>query len=169
MPTCGAPLRPVRADYGPEPENRFPVREPAKDFDGETMGRLMLHELAASAQVRALAVLLIAADGSLLYRWESWNVDRKTTGDFAPPVIDVSTPGDVVIEYDANLPDRLGDGQPVVFRGGSANVQSADKAYAQPAVLPTDPLTSTVTVRCQYFDSGAFVAGLDAPLLVALW
>lgn len=169
MSTSGFPLRPTRDDFGPEPVNRTPVRSAEMDLDAETIGRLMFHQLAGLGQVVPLAVLIINADGSLAFRWEAWNRNRATTGDYAPPAIDVSTPGVVLIEYSATVPDRLGEGQPLAFRGGVANVQSADKVYGNPAVLPASPLGSSVTVQTSYFDSGAFVAGLDAPLFVALW
>lgn len=171
MSDAGFPLKPVRSDFGPEPVNRTPVRSAEKDLDAETTGRLMFHQLTGVGQVAALAVLLIDSDGELLYRWEAWNRERSSTGPYAPPEIDVSTPGDCVITYPATVPDRKGEAQPLVFRGGVANVQSSTKAYFQPAVLPTDPLTSGVTVRCKYFDDAAnnAVAGLDAPLLVVLW
>jgi hypothetical protein len=166
----GFPIKPVRSDFGPEPVNRTPVRSAEKDLDAETIGRLIFHQLSGVGQVAALAVLLIAPDGELLYRWEAWNRERSSTGPYAPPTIDVvTTPGQVVITYPATVPDRTSELQPLVFRGGQANVQSTDKAYAQPAVVPTDPLTSGVVVHTQYFDTGAFVAGLDAPLFVALW
>jgi hypothetical protein len=165
----GFPIKPVRSDFGPEPVNRTPVRSAEKDLDAETTGRLIFHQLAGVGQVAALAVLLIAPDGELLYRWEAWNRERSSTGPYAPPEIDVTTPGEVVITYPASVPDRTSELQPLVFRGGMGNVQSPDKAYAQPAIEPTTPLTSGVVVYTKYFDAGDFVDGLDAPLFVALW
>jgi hypothetical protein len=167
----GFPIKPVRSDFGPEPVNRTPVRSAEKDLDAETTGRLLFHQLAGVGQVSPLAILIIEADGDLSYRWECWNRERSSTGSYAPPEIDVSTPGEVVITYPATVPDRKGDLQPLVFRGGTGNVQSSTKAYFQPAVLPTDPLTSGVIVYTKYFDDAAnnIVAALDAPLVVVLW
>lgn len=170
MSDAGFPLKPVRSDFGPEPVNRTPVRSPEKDLDAETIGRLIFHQLTGVGQVAALAVLIVAADGEIVFRWEAWNRERSTTGPFAPPEIDV-TDGVVTITYPATVPDRKGELQPLVFRGGVGNVQSDARAYFQPGIKPTDPLTSGVTVKCQYFDDAAnnVVAGLDAPLFVALW
>jgi hypothetical protein len=144
----GFPIKPVRSDFG-----------------------LLFHQLAGVGQVAPLAILIINADGTLAYRWECWNRERSSTGPYAPPEIDVSTPGTVVIEYPATVPDRTSELQPLVFRGGTGNVQSDTKAYFQPAVVPTAPLTSGVVVKTKYFDDAAnnIVAALDAPLLVALW
>jgi len=168
MSDGGFPIKPVRSDFGPEPVNRTPVRSPEKDLDAETTGRLMFHQLTGLGQVAALAVLIINADGSLDFRWEAWNRERSSTGPYAPPEIDV-TDGVVTITYPATVPDRNGEGQPLVFRGGVANVQSDSKSYFQPGIKPTAPLSSGVSVTCTYLDTGAAVAGLDAPLFVALW
>jgi len=170
MSDAGFPLRPVRSDFGPEPVNRTPVRSAEKDLDAETTGRLMFHQLAGLGQVSPLAVLIIEADGTLSFRWEAWNRERSSTGPYAPPEIDV-TDGVVTITYPASVPDRTGELQPFVFRGGVANVQSDARSYFQPGVKPTNPLTSAVSVKCTYFDDAAnnVVEDLDAPLFVALW
>lgn len=168
MTTAGAPLRPTRADFGPEPQNRTVVRDARFEFDGETLGRLLLHQVAAAGQVMPLAVFeLDAATPDLGYRWESWNTNRNASGLYTPPAVTAPSATIVRVEYSATVPDRTGALQPLVFRGGIGGAIGGGKALVQ--VRPTSPLSSAFQVELFNWDGSDWADGYTGNVLVAVW
>jgi hypothetical protein len=115
----GFPTRQTRDDFGPEPENRFPVRDPTKEMDGETTGRLMMTSLGALGQMLHRAALKFdGATATVVDRWEAWNPKRISGAPFAPPGITRHSAGVYTIAYAASYPDHTGVTQPLVWSGG---------------------------------------------------
>lgn len=162
----GFPTRPLREDFGPEPENRYPVRHPAKEFDGETTGRLMFHQLSGLGQMTHLCEVLFDSAGNVSYRSECWNPKRITGAPFLPPAVTVNGVGHYTVTYAVEYPDHTGVMQPVVFRGGYVDVHGdATGVYAW-RVIPQAPFSSIVDVRVYKFSGGAWVATAASQLVV---
>lgn len=169
----GFPRRPPRQEFGPEPKNRYPIRNPEKELDGETIGRLLFHQLAGSGLVVPLAwltVLTSAGGGgtaTLLARDEAWNPRYETTGVYAEPDVTRVSAGVFDIEYAANLPDWSGENQPVEFKGGIALYLDDTSTVMMARVIPESPNSSKVRVR-GWVISGSSQTATDGTFLVGL-
>ncbi len=166
----GFPIRPLRPDFGPEPRNRYPVRNAEHETDGETVGRLMFHQLTGLGLVCDLAQLVVstaALTASLAHREEAWNTRGASSGAYEPPALEMTTEGVFTIQYPTTVPDWSGVLQPLVFRGGAAYVLNNDDGVYQARVIPEAVPSSKVTVRVVKFDGGAWVESY-AELLIVL-
>lgn len=149
----GFPRRAPRQEFGPEPQNRYPVRNPNFEMDAETIGRLLLSTVAGSGLMVALAmvdVVTAAASGgsaTVLERHESWNPYYKTAAPFTAPAVTRVSAGVFDIEYPANLPDYSGSLQPVEFAGGVAAYLDNTSTVLMARVIPNAPRSSKVRVR----------------------
>ncbi|MFZ5896801.1 MAG: hypothetical protein ACOY0T_37440 [Myxococcota bacterium] len=165
----GFPIRPLRDDFGPEPRNRAPVRNAEFELDGETVGRLMFHQLTGTGllvDLAELALNLSSSGASILSRKEAWNVRGANSGAFAPPTLERTALGVWTITYPSEVPDWSGRGAPLVFNGGSAECLVDDEAVYRARVIPTSPPSSVVTLRCWVFYAGAFVPSEGQYLVV---
>jgi len=107
----GFPTRPLRPAFGPEPKNRFPVRDPERELDGETVGKLMMHQITGSGLTvpRAWFVLNgLAVTPVLLSRAEAWNPKGVTDVDFPAPVVARTAQGIFTVTYAATFKDETG-------------------------------------------------------------
>ena len=109
----GLPARPTRDDYGPEIKNTRPVRDPSRELDGETVGTLMMHQLAGLGMVSPRAWVL--CDGSagasvqVVSRVEGWNTKNATGAPFDPPTVTRLAVGEFAVDYNFSYPDEKGD------------------------------------------------------------
>lgn len=166
--TNGFPTRPVRDAFGPEPVNAYPVRDPNKELDGETVGRLMLHQLSGVGQTVDLADLVfVGATQVINYRSEAWNPKRQTIAPYAPPGISRTSAGLYVVTYASTYPDHKGDAQPTIFRGGTVTVLDDDASRWSWRVVPTSPFGPSVKVYTWKDIAGVWTA-TDCTLLLAL-
>jgi hypothetical protein len=162
----GFPTRPLREAFGPEPENQYPVRHPAKEFDGETTGRLMFHQLSGLGQVNDLSEVLFDSAGNVSYRSECWNPKRLTGAPYLPPVVTALGVGHYSIQYAVEYPDHTGTLQPVVFRGGYVNVHGDAAGVYSTRVLPEAPYSARVEVWVYKWSGAAWVATAATQLVV---
>jgi len=169
--SAGFPVRPSRDDFGPEPRNRTPVRNAEYEMDGETTGRLLLHQIAGLGLLSSLAELVIATTSSpsitLLTRKEAWNTRAQVSGPYAPPTLARPSAGVITIAYPSQVPDWSGALQPLSFKGGAAFFLDDNANVYSARVIPSPVASSTVTVRGWVFSGGAFNPS-DGTLLVLL-
>jgi hypothetical protein len=166
--TNGFPTRPVRDAFGPDPVNQYPVRDPNKELDGETIGRLMMHQLSGMGQTVDLADLIfVGSTQAISYRSEAWNPKRVTIAPFANPGIVRSSAGLYVVTYEEEYPDHKGTAQPCIFRGGTVTVLDNDGARWSWRVVPSNPFSSVVTVYTWKDIAGTWTA-TDCTLLLTL-
>ena len=124
----GFPNRASRADYGPEPVNAHPVVDPARELDGETVGRLMFHQLAGLGVTAVVAWLLTPGTGAtpaITARAEAWNPNAETGAPYTAPVVTRTGAGEYTIDYPATQPDNTGTLYALNFKAARAAVQAA--------------------------------------------
>jgi hypothetical protein len=159
----GFPVRPLRDEYGPDPVNKYPVMDPTKDLDGETLGRLIFHQLTGLGLASRLAALNFtiqsgAPTSAINWRREAWNTKGQTTGSYAEPTLTRTGTGVTTLAYAANLPDWTGEDQPVIFYGGGGFCSLDDSNIYLVDVRPTSPPSSSVTIRTYVWTSPNWVA-----------
>jgi hypothetical protein len=121
-------------------------------LDAETVGRLMLDQIAGLGLTAFLAKLVVTITSTpsavLVERLEAWNVYGATTGDYAPPVIARLSAGVFTITYPSEVVNTFGVSTPLVFRDGLASYRATGVTTPLHArVEPTNPASSIVTVR----------------------
>ncbi len=129
----GFPLRPLRDAFGPMIKNRYPVRNPEYELDGEILGNLLLAQVAGMGLVSLLAILVIKTtttpSATLLSRAEAWNPLAQTTGPYAAPNVVLASPGVIDITYPTQVPDFKGVLRAITFQGGVALFMDDDAAH----------------------------------------
>lgn len=170
--SAGFPVRPLRQAFGPEPRNRTPVRNAEFEMDGETVGRLMMHQLAGTGLMVPLARLVILTASTpaitLVERYEAWNPRGLVTSPHGAPALARAAAGDFTITYAAQIPDWSEAAQPLVFQGGVASFVADDTNVYTARVIPTTPASSVVRVRGWQWTAPDWVAA-DGRFLVLLW
>lgn len=158
----GFPTRTGRSGFGPDPLNSTFVRDPRKQLDGETIGRLMLWQLGGAG------LLLPQCHFSGEYSGGAWVLDTHAEA-FQPnggagPTIARTSAGVYTFAYAATYPDETGEAKPLVLRGGMANPNGAAVFHGWVA-LNADKHSGTA-----YFWSiqGSTLAD-PAALFVVLW
>jgi hypothetical protein len=120
----GFPLRPLRDAFGPSLKNRYPVRNPAYETDGEVTGNLLFDQIAGMGLTAVIAWLVVKTTTAptcvLLSRQEAWNTLAQSTGAYAPPDVVRASAGVIDITYPAQVPDYKGVLRTLTFSGGVA-------------------------------------------------
>jgi len=112
----GFPTRVGRSGYGPDPINSSFPRDPRKQLNGETTGRLMLWQLGGIGLLSPVAFFIFGyADGTLY--GDSHAEAFQPNGGAWPSVGRTST-GLYTFGYLATYPDEQGVARPLVLRGG---------------------------------------------------
>lgn len=146
MAAGGFPVRPNRSSFGPKPENRFPVRDPKKEFDGPTLGDLLLWTVSGSAVAvaRAWAIVRIATgpNVALVAAGEAWDPDGASA-----PTPAYSSAGTYTLQYAATYPDKDGAPQPVDIKGAFLVGLGTLSDFRGVAKLNSDGRTVDVRVR----------------------
>jgi hypothetical protein len=97
------------------------VRDPSRELDGETVGKLMLWQIAGAGVVAAKAWALMTYDASgvptLTESAEAWDAN----GAVVPTVVDVGV-GEVRLEYASTYPDQNGTAVTTNFSGAVPSV-----------------------------------------------
>lgn len=156
----GLPLRPSRQDYGPDPVNTRPVRDPSRELDGETIGKLMLHQLAGLGAVTARAWLttriIAGPDVELASRAEGWNPNDVQTSPYTPPTVVRAGPGEYTVDYQSEYPDQDGTLQPLVVSGMAVKIlvpsdQALTSVYSERADLAASPPVGIVRINVKTY------------------
>ncbi len=109
----GLPGRPSRDDYGPDIKNRRPVRDASTELDGETVGTLMMHQLAGFGLVVPKAWVLCdgsaGASVSIVSRVEGWNTKNNLSAPFDPPTVTRNSVGEFFVDYNFSYPNEQGE------------------------------------------------------------
>jgi len=115
---AGFPTRPARGSFGPDPVNTRPVRDRSRELDGEDIGRLLFHQIAGLGLMIPLARVRMTAQASpiLIERFEAWNPQLLTTGDFVDPTLIRVGAGIYTIEYPSPIADHEGTATNLSFR-----------------------------------------------------
>ena len=144
----GFPARPVRDDFGPDPSNQYPIRDPNKELDAETTRRLMFHQLSGLGQMNDLAEIIFdGATQVISYRAEAWNPKREAGGLYLPPGIVRNSVGVYTVTYAAQYPDHKSTTIPTMFRAGRCEVLTNDSTPLTTRVTPGTPAGPIVVVR----------------------
>lgn len=114
----GFPLRPGRSSFGPDPINARPVRDPRKQLDGETTGRLMFWQLGGLGVAAPLAWIDCSLAGTAVQAQAHAEAFQPRGG--SAPTVGYTSVGQYTFSYSAQYPDETGTNQPLVLRGGLA-------------------------------------------------
>jgi len=173
----GFPLRPLRDAFGPQIQNRYPVRNPKYETDGETIGNMMFGQIVGSGLTAALVWLVIKTTATpsitLISRDEAWNIYANVAGEYAPPTVTRTSAGVIDITYPAQVPDFKGVPRALTFKGGGAFYLDDDATHPLIArVIPdmsggTPAFSSHVKVRGWQLN-GAAQNPLDGTFLIGL-
>lgn len=168
----GFPTIPLRDDYGPEPVNQYPVRDPNKELDGESTGRLMFHQLSGLGLMSHLAAVAFDNNNNILSagadRSEAWNTKRATGAPYAAPIITRPSVGLAVITYLPQYPDHTGAMQPLIIRGGYAVPFENDGVVWNARVLPSYPYTSVCSVESSAWNGAGWSPANPLKMMVVL-
>lgn len=178
----GFPTRPTRDDFGPEPVNSRPVRDPSRELDGETIGRLMFHQLAGLGLGTARAWLLTQIDAgpavSIASRTETWNPKNLSASPYDWPVVIRSGVGVYLVEYNSTYPDQTGELQAVDPKAPLAKVvppagTATDLVFVERAVFESAPPTGKFQIHVRTFQWQVGVssdwAPADLPFFLGVW
>lgn len=105
----GFPTRPTRAAFGPDPVNRYPVRDAEQELDAN-IGRLLFWQTSGMGLVAHRAWLhldLLNPTPSLLDWAAAWDPRREA----AAPGVGRVAQGDFRITFAAQYPDESGEQQ----------------------------------------------------------
>lgn len=105
----GFPTRPTREAFGPDPRNRYPVRDPEQELAAE-IGRLLFWQVSGMGLVVARAwahVDLLNPTPTVLDWAAAWDPRREAS----PPTIGRVAQGDFRITFAAQYPDESGEQQ----------------------------------------------------------
>lgn len=168
----GFPTRPLRDAFGPTIQNRYPVRSPAYELDGEIIGNLMMAQIAGMGLTAVLAWLVVKIQSgsptqTIISRDEAWNAEANTSGENSPPNVVRVSAGVLDITYPAQLPDWSGVDRPVAFKGGVAAYLDDNASPLFARVVPDQPYTSHVRVR-GWLITGSSQTPTDGTLLIGL-
>lgn len=118
----GFPLRITRSALGPTPVNALPVRDPARQLDGPTIGDLMMWTISGNNVVVPVAWALIQVvggpDWSLIASAEAWDANGALL-----PAVARSGVGTGTLTYDATYPDKDGTAVTTNFIGAAVDEQ----------------------------------------------
>lgn len=158
----GFPARVGRNSYGPDPVNERPVRNPQKQMDGETTGRLMFWTLGAAGLMLPIARFRFQYVDSALTLISHKEAFQPRGGD--PPTVTHSATGAFVFSYAATYQDETGAPVELVLDGGGAFGQGAT---LRNGTVTIDEGGHSGIVRC--FDDAGDLADPYTGMLVVLW
>ena len=125
----GFPTRTGRGGYGPNPVNSRPVRDPARQLDGETIGRLMFWQLGGLGLLSPIAALGATVAGSAITL--GWHAEAfQPTGGNGPSLEYAST-GVFTLRYAQAYPDETANPVPLVLRSGVAVAMGENPLFGQ--------------------------------------
>lgn len=161
----GFPIRPDRLAFGPKPQNRFEVRDSAKELDGPTIGDLMMWQIAGVGVVVARAVAIIALDASgvpsLYAHAEAWNPN----GTAAAPTLTDNGNGSYKLSYGTAYGDKDSTSQALALEGAAAFPQTTDD-YRGAAEVQSNGYEVEVRVRNS---AGTLTDLVSKNVLVVSW
>lgn len=107
----GFPIRPTRAAFGPKPKNARPVKNPAQEMDGPTIGDLLFWQVSGMGAVSPVAWLLVplaTVNGAVanVVHAESWNPNNDPA--VVAPVVTRTAAGIHTVQYAATYADKDG-------------------------------------------------------------
>lgn len=156
----GFPTRPSRATFGPTPENRYPVVDPAYELDAD-IGDLMMWQTAGLGAISASAWAFVhytaPATVAVTYSAEAWDAD----GAYVPTVSRTGA-GDYTVTWAATYPDKDAVSQTLSLLWARAHPQSAS-ALSATAVIEAD----RHSVRVYIYDAAG--AATDADVVVEVF
>jgi hypothetical protein len=126
---AGFPLRPNRTAYGPDPQNRRPVRNPKQELSAD-IGKLMMWQLAGAGLVVPMAWLYCTVAGGVL-TLVSFAESFDPVGTIPPAVVRTSQ-GLYTVAYPSTAPDENGTTTAVSLTFGLVIPQSSASRFGIP-------------------------------------
>jgi hypothetical protein len=156
----GFPTRAGRDAFGPDPINSRRVRDPRRQLDGESTGRLMFWQLGGLGLISPLATItatVVAASLALQTHAEAF----QPRGGAAPTPARTGT-GVYTFTFIDEYPDEQGNDATLTIRGGAAFALGATPLHGQIEV------TSAHAVTVRFWDLAGSAADAES-MLVVLW
>ena len=161
----GFPVRPDRAAFGPEPINRFAVRDAARELDGPTIGSLMMWQLSGCGIIvpRAMAIIRVDAGdvATLLASAEAWDPKSAYVPLLAHPGV-----GQFTLTYAATYPDKDSLPQATNLVGSLPLVQNVTTRFPSQALVSPGGLIVNVAV---WNAAGVLDDPTSSDILVLAW
>jgi len=158
----GFPTRTGRGGYGPDPINSRPVRDPARQLDGETVGRLMFWQLGGLGLVAPIATFGATVTGSAVSL--AWHAEAFQPAGGNGPTLTYTSAGVYAVSYSASYPDETSNASPLVLRGGAAIALGASVLHGQVEIG-----SSGYAATVRFWALPAVTAANPAAFFVAFW
>lgn len=141
----GFPNRPVRAEFGPDPVNRRPVRDPEQELDA-SVGRLIMWQLSGLGLTapRAWVDINCLDPTPAVLDWAAaWDPRRELDA----PVVARTGAGVYTVAFEADYPDESGAATAFELFRPRVWVPGAPGEVWAPNVVKLDALTVQLELR----------------------